>query len=503
MPFLQPGAHGRVGTSCAFAYRAHDAVTTFRGASLASEGADGKGIRVTDSDGFGWSDAFVPMPGVPATWRVAPGPDKFLVQQLTDGALPHRRWRLSPLGPAVQAWAFLDGGVHHVSGFGGGLDNGVRVFGWDTMRWVSYGLRLDPPALALPGEDGVPAFDELKTQFDARDAEDLQPRADLLSAVDDAAALRQFVQRIFGDPGLSYRRGPAHPATGEWGRLGFTVAAAALLEGRFAPDEAAELARQRFPAQPPDAGDEIAFRMSLKFELVGYDEDVAQALLGGAQSSASNTSTDSSPTSTDASGDEAVTPTEPTLAQALATRYQEDEDFDRDVIDGETLVSLWWDNDTGMPNWCGGVDLVLLSDGSAVMVHRGDSEGGVEPADLPADDQARADAIASWLAGDYHSGFAALDLEPLDPNNTLSPNARTEWDEAISASKSYTGLYVGALEPVLRATLGRDPVYARVRDALAEPDSPEGAMLLAAIRATGEGGSFTCLESGEWEDLAL
>ena len=242
--------------------------------------------------------------------------------------------------------------------------------------------------------------------------------------------------------------------------------------------------------------------MSLKFELMGYDEGVAQALLGGAQSSPSTTSTDSSPTRTD-SVDEAATSAGSTLAQALATRFEEDEDFDPGDIDGDTLVSLWWDNDTGMPNWCGGVDLVVLADGSAVMVHRGDSEGGVEPADLPADDQPRAEAIASWLAGDYHSGFAALDLEPLDPNDTLSPNERAEWDEATSASNSYTRLHVGALEPVLRAMLGRDPVYARVRDALAEPDSPEGAMLLAAIRATGDGGSFTCLESGEWEDLAL
>ena len=162
----------------------------------------------------------------------------------------HRTWPLSPLGQAVQAWAFLDGGVHHISGFGGGLDNGVRVFGWATMRWVSYGLHLDPPVLALPGEDGVPTFDDLETHFHAGDADDLQPRADLLSAVDDAASLRQFVQRIFGDPGLSRRRRPAHPATGEWGRLGFTTGAAALLEPRFAPDEAADWRGSDFPRCP-------------------------------------------------------------------------------------------------------------------------------------------------------------------------------------------------------------------------------------------------------------
>jgi hypothetical protein len=445
---------------------------------------------VTDGDEFGWSDAFVPVPGVPGAWCLTSGPDEFLVQQLTSSSLPHRAWRQSPLGPAVQAWAFLDGGVHHVSGFGGELDNGVRVFGWDTMRWVSYGLRLDPPAGAVPGEDRLPTFDELKAQFHVGDA-DLQRRADLLSGVQDAAALRQFVQRIFGDRGLSARRRPAHPAAGTWGRLGFTVAAAALLEGRFAPDEAAELAAQRFSALPRDEGDEIAFRLSLQFELRGYDESDAQLLLGGADSS-------SSPTTCDPSVHDAPTAIEPTLAQELANRYDEEEDFDPDDIDGDTLVSVWWDNDTGMPNWCGGVDLVLLADGSAVMVHRGDSKGGVEPADLPAEDQARADAIASWLAGEYHSGFAALELEPLDPNKTLSPNARAEWDEAIAASNSYTRVSVGALEPVLRAALGRDPVYARVRDAFAEPNSPEGALLLAAIHATGDGGSYTCLESGEW-----
>ena len=445
---------------------------------------------MTNSAEYGWSDAFVPMSGVPAAWRLAPGPDEFLVRELTASALPHRQWPSSPLGPAVEAWAFLDGGVHHVSGFGGGLDTGVRVFGWQTMRWVSYGLRLDPPEVALPGEDDVPPFGDLETRLHVGDAEDLQRRADLLSAVDDAGSLRQFVQRTFGDAGLSYRSGPNHPAAGAWGRLGFTTAAAALLEQQFGPDEAAQLARQRFPELSRGEGDGIGFRMSLKSELMGYEVDVAQALLGGDPSSPSSTGTATSLPINESVGETAAS-TRPSLAEALAARFEEDEDFDPDEIDGGTLVSLWWDNDTGMPSWSGGVDLIVLRDGTAVMVHRGDSEGGVEPVDLPSLDHPRAEAIASWLAGDFHSGFAAIDLEPLDPNHTLSAEARDEWDEAMGASNSYVSMNVGALEPAVRAALGRDDVYARVRDALTEPDSPEGALLLMAIQAAGDGGSYT------------
>ena len=421
---------------------------------------------MADSADYGWADAFTPMPGVPAGWRLAPGPDEFLVRELSKSPFPHRRWRESPLGPEAEAWAFLDGGVHHVKGFGWDLDEGVRVFGWNTMRWVSYGLRLNPPVTALPGENGVPSYADLETKLLADDAGGHQHRADLLSAVDDAEGLRQFVQRTFGDRGLSSRRRPTHPATGEWGRHGFTVASAAMLHERFAPDEAADRARRRLPELSGDTGDERTFRMSLQLELSGNDEGVARALLREAKSSPSAVTTDSTPTATDAIGD-AGTASRSTLAMALALRSEEDEDFEPDDIEGESLVSLWWDNDTGMPNWCGGEDLVLLADGSAVVVHSGDSEGGVEPINLPADAELRAEAIASWLAGDLHSGFAALDLEPLDPNNTLSPDARTEWDEAITASNSYVSLDVGALEPAVRAALGRDPVYARVRDALA------------------------------------
>jgi len=150
-----------------------------------------------------------------------------------------------------------------------------------------------------------------------------------------------------------------------------------------------------------------------------------------------------------------------------------------------------------------GIDLVLLADGSAVMVHKGDSEGGVEAVNLPADAAARANAIASWLADDCHSGFAALDLEPLDSSDTLSVEAKAEWREAISESNSHTQVSVGAIEPLVRGALGNDTIYTRVRDALADPASDEGQLLLTAIRATGDGGNYMYLESGEWEDLAL
>lgn len=62
---------------------------------------------------------------------------------------------------------------------------------------------------------------------------------------------------------------------------------------------------------------------------------------------------------------------------------------------------------------------------------------------------------------------------------------------------------MGSIEPLVREALGTDTVYARVRDALADPTSDEGQLLLTAIRATGDGGNFMSLESGDWEDLAL
>lgn len=451
-----------------------------------------------------WSDVFTPIRGVPAAFKVEQiGAGEFLVEQLTTGNFPSRVWPMSPIGPDVSTWAFLDGGVHRADGFGGGLDNSVRVFGWQTLRWVTYGLRLTPSAEPLPGEDGVPSLEELQALLSEQRHDDLvlRERADLLSAVTNGATLRNFVQRTFGDRGLSGRRGPDHPAPGVWGTFGFTVAAAELLDGRLDPPEADRLIRERFPRFPRAVGEDIADRFALQREIFGHPAYEAEELLGH-HDSAPSAAHDAVPAAEAASSHES-----PTLADMIVQQYEEDEDededFDPDGIEGETLVSLWWDNDTGMPNWCGGADLVRLADGSAVVVQKGDSEGGIEPVRLSTDGTDRAAAIASWIAEDYHSGFAALDLEPLDPDGTLSEQAQAEWLKALAQTNSYTQVTVGAIEPLLREALGRDSVYARVRAALAAPTSDDGQLLLAAIRATGDGGSFMHLEDGSWEDLEL
>ncbi len=459
------------------------------------------------NNGYSWSDAFESLPGVQASWRLAPGPDEFLVEQLSSSDLSYRGWPLSPLGPAVQAWAFLDGGVHAIQGFGGGLANGVRVIGWTAMRWVSFGLRLDPPPDPLPGEDSVVTFDELKAVFQAGDRAISQGRADLLSGVQDAPALRQFIQRTLGDRGLSGPRGPNYPAAGEWGQRGFTAAAASLLKGHLTPEEADQRAAAYRSHYPPIESDPIAHRMALQSELVAIDETVARTILArldGAPPPAPRNRVEHVPVEW---------PDPLALPFALSwdvdwERLAEPEDDDDiehlDELREHAVASYKWSNDTGMPSWQGGGSLVPIGGGKAVLIGDGDETGLSEPIDFPDDVDAQATTLIEQVCCAY-PGFTALELEPFDPHDTLSMDRQAEWSAALRASGSSVDLSAGDdVAARIRELLREVPVYARVRGAMADPMSTEGQLLLEAIRATAfHGGATAFLESGEWENLAL
>lgn len=189
------------------------------------------------------------------------------------------------------------------------------------------------------------------------------------------------------------------------------------------------------------------------------------------------------------------------LADRLAQAHEDGDEYDLEDIGGIVLVSYWWNNDSGMPNWSGGEDLVAFRDGSAAVVHTGDSEGGVELIELPTDGEARAAAIAGWIDANECAGFAALALEPLDSDRTLTDIEASAWREAIMASQSYLRVTVGEGEPAVRRVLAEVSIYARVRDALANPRSDHGQLLLKAIQAAAGGGAPSYLESGDWQEL--
>jgi hypothetical protein len=463
---------------------------------------------------YRWSDAFTAVPDVPAEYRLTPGPDQFLVDQLSASPLTRRSWRHSPVGPGVDAWAFLDGGVCAVHSFGG-LD-AVRVFGWQTVRWVSYGLRLDPPAEPLPGEVSVPTIDELRDRISdvSPGSAELRARADLLSAATDAQTIRQFVQRTFGDRGLSGPRRPGYPATGEWGSLGFTVDAAALLEGRFSAQEAAHAWYEHFADPETDESNDIAYRFWLQRELWGRDAQLATRLLPADPADVRPAGVDAAETAPQVAPE---APTAGSLAQTFldqVAKAREDGDFSNvdyysgdpeqlepdeitaDILARVCYTTAYGSMGDGRSIWI----LAMFPDGSAVDVREGELEP--EPAlfDLPADEVSGAQAIVDWC--ELLAPLAALDLEPLDPNGTLAPEERAVWTNAIAQSISSVNLPgTGRLGEFVREALGQDPVYARIKAALAEPTSREGELLLSAIEFLTTSPNELC--QGDWEALEV
>jgi hypothetical protein len=179
--------------------------------------------------------------------------------------------------------------------------------------------------------------------------------------------------------------------------------------------------------------------------------------------------------------------------------YEGDDDrFDPDGVTADEIARLRWSADYGMPTGDGWWTLVGFPDGSAVTLRGGDDASDPEVESLPEDEEARARAIATWC--DVYAPLAALHLEPLDPNGTLTGETRRRWESAISEAPSYLHVHsTGQLGDLVREALSSDGVYARIRAAMADPTTEDARLCLLAIEFLQVGPNELC--TGQWEDL--
>ena len=169
-----------------------------------------------------------------------------------------------------------------------------------------------------------------------------------------------------------------------------------------------------------------------------------------------------------------------------------------DNISANTLASVRWSADYGMPSGDGWWSLVEFPDASAVTLRGGDDSSDPEIFDLPSDEEGRARAVANWC--DIYAPLAALHLEPLDPDNTLTNEAREKWESAISSAASWVRVFSsGRLGDLIRIALARDPIYARIKAAMADPTSEEGRLCLQAIDFLRVGPNELC--TGQWKEI--
>lgn len=172
--------------------------------------------------------------------------------------------------------------------------------------------------------------------------------------------------------------------------------------------------------------------------------------------------------------------------------------FDVDNLTADVIINLRWSADYGMPSGDGWWSLVRFPDDSAITIRGGDDIDHPAVEAFPRDDDGRARFLAHWC--DIYAPLAALTLEPLDPDRTLSDSARAAWERTITTAPSYITVHVD--EPLLgltRDAFATDPVYARAKAALALPATEEGGLLLRAVESLQVGPTEYC--TGQWEDL--
>ena len=161
--------------------------------------------------GLSWSDVVATTTLGPAVFEVA-APHRWLVRDwLAAQDLPHAAQR-DVHSPTVEGWAFLDGGVTAVSGYGlTSLPHGIRVVGFGALRLLLSELDVEAPAEPFPDERRVD-LDELRRRYRVadRDSADAHERAELLTICRDAVLLRWVAATLFQE--AAQDRGPTAEA---------------------------------------------------------------------------------------------------------------------------------------------------------------------------------------------------------------------------------------------------------------------------------------------------
>jgi hypothetical protein len=110
---------------------------------------------------------------------------------------------------------------------------------------------------------------------------------------------------------------------------------------------------------------------------------------------------------------------------------------------------------------------------------------------LPRSDAGLAQLLADWIEDIEAAVSAAISLEPLDPQQTLSSEDRDLWEERLDGYTAGVDLNVNdAVVALVRSHLARDAEseYSQVAAALASPNE-EGAWLGEILDAN-SGSSF-------------
>ena len=164
-----------------------------------------------------------------------------------------------------------------------------------------------------------------------------------------------------------------------------------------------------------------------------------------------------------------------------------------DEINGETVASFLTGTEIG-GGGAGGWGLVRSSPARAIAVPTGDTaewENEVTVFPIDGTPEGFANLLIDWvrLVEDTHLaaiGAAALELEPLDPDSTLTGDERAEWADALDAlahdeyeSTSMTIRATAEVKDLVRSGLAQDQVYAEIREALRAP--AENGWLIAGL----------------------
>lgn len=154
-----------------------------------------------------------------------------------------------------------------------------------------------------------------------------------------------------------------------------------------------------------------------------------------------------------------------------------------DEINGETIASFLTGTEMG-GGGAGGWQLVRSSSARVIAIPTGDTaewENEVTVFPIDGAPEGFANMLIDWvrLVEDSHLvaiGAAALELEPLDPNSTLTDDERAEWADALDAlahdeyeSTSMTIRATAEVKDLVRSGLAQDQVYADIREALRAP----------------------------------
>jgi hypothetical protein len=149
----------------------------------------------------------------------------------------------------------------------------------------------------------------------------------------------------------------------------------------------------------------------------------------------------------------------------------------------------------------GGRGLTLLGSGLALSVPLGDEKefnDTYSVVELPESGPELGWALAGWIVDIEFVTWAALLLEPLDPDGKLSADERAEWEELVKppfGNLLYPSLEAGDWVADLRAGLTDvSGLYERVKDALADPKGADG----QSFRKVLEDGNVPDLLYGMW-----